>query len=158
MFLHADSENSDQTVRMHRLIWVFTGHTGHFVGFVMWRLIWQFTVILQYELQHEAQQNTTSIISINMAQMYMYLRIIYSYIEDINCVRSLAENWTEGSVVLTRAQIGHWPDMVYPTPPQGEFCRPWFSWSLTFYKFVQHVSPLAIVALMSNSPLPIQKR
>ena len=26
-FLHADSENSDQTGRMPRLIWVFTGHT-----------------------------------------------------------------------------------------------------------------------------------
>ena len=26
-FLHADSEDSDQTGRMHRLIWVFTGRT-----------------------------------------------------------------------------------------------------------------------------------
>ena len=34
------SEDSDQTGRMPRLIWVFTGHTGHFVGFVMRRLIW----------------------------------------------------------------------------------------------------------------------
>ena len=34
MFLHADSEDSDQTVRMSRLIQVFTGRTGHFVGFV----------------------------------------------------------------------------------------------------------------------------
>ena len=40
MFLHADSEDSDQTGRMPRLIWVFAGHTGHFVGFVMWRLKW----------------------------------------------------------------------------------------------------------------------
>ena len=24
---------------MHRLIWVFNGRTGHFVGFVMWQLI-----------------------------------------------------------------------------------------------------------------------
>ena len=26
-FLHADIEDSDQTARMHRLIWVFVGHT-----------------------------------------------------------------------------------------------------------------------------------
>ena len=39
MFLHADSEDSDQTGRMSRLIWVFAGHTGHFVGFVMHQLI-----------------------------------------------------------------------------------------------------------------------
>ena len=33
-FLHADSEDSDQTGRMPRLIWVFAGCTCHFVGFV----------------------------------------------------------------------------------------------------------------------------
>ena len=37
MFLHADSEDSDQSGRMLRLIWVFAGRTGHFVGFVMLR-------------------------------------------------------------------------------------------------------------------------
>ena len=34
-FLYADSEDSDWTGRMPRLIWVFGGHTCHFVGFVM---------------------------------------------------------------------------------------------------------------------------
>ena len=34
-FLQADSEDSDQTERMPRLIWVFTGCICHFVGFVM---------------------------------------------------------------------------------------------------------------------------
>ena len=38
-FLHADSEDSDQTRWMPRLIWVLSGHTCHFVGFVTWRLI-----------------------------------------------------------------------------------------------------------------------
>ena len=38
-FLHADSENSDQTGRMPRLTWVFAGRTCHLVGFVMRRLI-----------------------------------------------------------------------------------------------------------------------
>ena len=37
-FLHADSEVSDQTGCMPRLIWVFAGRTGHFVGYVMRRL------------------------------------------------------------------------------------------------------------------------
>ena len=35
MFLPADSEESVQTGRMPRLIGVFAGRTGHFVGFVM---------------------------------------------------------------------------------------------------------------------------
>ena len=35
----AHSEDSDQTGRMPRLIWVFAGRTCHFVGFVMKRLI-----------------------------------------------------------------------------------------------------------------------
>ena len=39
-FLHADSEDSNQTGRMPRLIWVFAGRKAHFVGFLMRRLIW----------------------------------------------------------------------------------------------------------------------
>ena len=39
-FLHADSKNSYQIARMPRLIWVFTGRTCHFVGFIMLQLIW----------------------------------------------------------------------------------------------------------------------
>ena len=35
MLLHVDSEDSDQTWQMPRLIGVFAGRTGHFVGFVM---------------------------------------------------------------------------------------------------------------------------
>ena len=38
-FLHADSEDSDQTGRMPRLIWVVAGRTGLFVGFAMLWLI-----------------------------------------------------------------------------------------------------------------------
>ena len=37
-FPHADSEDSDQTGRMPRLIWAFAGRTCHVVGFVMRRL------------------------------------------------------------------------------------------------------------------------
>ena len=35
---HALSEDSDQTARMRRLIWVFVGRTSIFVGFVARRL------------------------------------------------------------------------------------------------------------------------
>ena len=38
-FLHVDSDDSDQTGRIPRLIWVFAGRTAIFVGFVMTRLI-----------------------------------------------------------------------------------------------------------------------
>ena len=38
-FLLADSEDSDQTGRMSRLIGVFSGRTGHIDGFAMLRFI-----------------------------------------------------------------------------------------------------------------------
>ena len=38
-FLHADSEDSDQTGRTLSLIWVFAGRKCNFVGFIMRRLI-----------------------------------------------------------------------------------------------------------------------
>ena len=42
-YLHADSEGSDQTGRMPRLIRVLAGRTCHFVGFVMMRIKWLFS-------------------------------------------------------------------------------------------------------------------
>ena len=39
-FLHADSEDSDMTWRMPRLIRVFAGRKAYFVGFLMRRLIY----------------------------------------------------------------------------------------------------------------------
>ena len=44
-FLRADSEDSDQTERMPRLIWVFAGRTCHFVGFVMRRLCYVYVTV-----------------------------------------------------------------------------------------------------------------
>ena len=41
----AHSKDSDQTGRMHRLIWVFAGRTYHFVGFVMRRLTFKMGVV-----------------------------------------------------------------------------------------------------------------
>ena len=45
-FLHADSEDSDQTGRMPRLIWIFAERTCLFVGFVMRWLICNLKIIL----------------------------------------------------------------------------------------------------------------
>ena len=43
-YLHANSEDSDQTGQMPRLIWVFAGCTCHFVGFVMrYYFVWFLT-------------------------------------------------------------------------------------------------------------------
>ena len=42
MFLHADSEDSDQTGRMPRLIGVFAGCMGDFVGFKEKLIRWVF--------------------------------------------------------------------------------------------------------------------
>ena len=55
MFLHADSEDSNQTGRMPRLIRVFAGRTGHFVGFV---LLWLKCTYIQK--QSSLQQNLES--------------------------------------------------------------------------------------------------
>ena len=46
MFLHGDSEDSDQTEQMPRLIGVFAGQTCHIVGFVVTRLTLQTVFIL----------------------------------------------------------------------------------------------------------------
>ena len=46
-FLQAGSEDTDQTGRMPRLIWVFAGRTCHFVGFVMrWLTFWYQIVVI----------------------------------------------------------------------------------------------------------------
>ena len=52
MFLHADSEDSDQTGRMPRVIWVFAGRTSHFVGFVVRQLIWyKYQITVEFVFQ-----------------------------------------------------------------------------------------------------------
>ena len=48
-FLHADSEDSDQTWRMPRLICLRWAHT-HFVGFVMTRLIYKIRRAFAYDI------------------------------------------------------------------------------------------------------------
>ena len=48
-FLHADSEDSDQTGRMPRLIWVFARRTCHFIGFVVrWLFLFYCIYVFMY--------------------------------------------------------------------------------------------------------------
>ena len=77
-FLHADSEDSDQTGRMPRLIWVFAGRTCHFVGFVMRRFI-------LYEPNYE-----------NVCQPIPVKQILSSYLFSLQsdqCVYNWAMYW-----------------------------------------------------------------
>ena len=57
-FLHANSEDSDQTGRMPRLIWVFAGRKCHFVGFaIRWRnSCFVFVSLLRCNLQRFISQ------------------------------------------------------------------------------------------------------
>ena len=57
-------------------------------------------------------------------------------------------------------ELGQRPDMVYLPPPRGNFVDHGFLDASCLASFLQHVSPLAMEALPSNSPLhmlPIQK-
>ena len=56
--------------------------------------------------------------------------------------------------------IGQWPDMIYLRPPRGNFADHDFLEASCLASFLKHVSPLAMEALPSNSPLhmlPIQR-
>ena len=60
-FLHADSEDSDQTGRMPRLIWVFAGRTCHFVGFDMrWLKCAGFSAVMPESLPVPQTTNRSS--------------------------------------------------------------------------------------------------
>ena len=77
-FLHADSEDSDQTWRKPRLIWVFAGRTCDFVGFVTRRLITvglssQF--LITHELSNKKEKVTDTILQSNISnQHYIALK------------------------------------------------------------------------------------
>ena len=68
-FLHTDSEGSDQTGQMPRLIWVFAGRTGHYVGFVMRR------------------------ISCFVLLIYLCTLLLHEPCHEKNCLRSCATGW-----------------------------------------------------------------
>ena len=57
MFLHVDSDGSDQTGRMPRLIWVFAVRKGNVIGFDMRRLKFQHTSDKKYHSHNQDHTN-----------------------------------------------------------------------------------------------------
>ena len=67
----AHSEDSDQTGRMPRLIWVFARHTDHFVGFVIRRLNSSF--LHKKEIVGNHQNHLTKAILMNTHSIFIYV-------------------------------------------------------------------------------------
>ena len=69
----AHSEDSDQTGRMPRLIWVFAGRTCHFVGFVMrWLICWYLLVVTCAEVVIAHSSKTPDIATYNYSDIAVY--------------------------------------------------------------------------------------
>ena len=134
---HADSEDSDQTGRMPRVIWVFAGRLatllvltqgGSFgVCLRMPRLIWVFA----------GRTLTLLVLSrggSNIAAMCETGRFPLA----INAPLLTVKYWLKLNDT-SNVIISQWPDMDYLPPPHrergGGICRPWFSWSLMSCEF-----------------------
>ena len=83
-FLHADSEDSDQTGWMP--VWVFDGRTCHFVGFVMRRLFclssrfcFQRTRLLLYEIDVD-----TFCVFVLQLPVFSYVRLDLDTVSNLN--------------------------------------------------------------------------
>ena len=81
-FFHADSEDSDQTGRMPRLIWIFAGRKGHFVGFVMRWLIWFLWFVLSMWL-------TIPCLNLKDIQIYRQYGSLLLHFHDLICSCSI---------------------------------------------------------------------
>ena len=66
----AHSEDSDQTGRMPRLIWVFAGRTCQFVGFLTRRLLSRWWKPLKVQYYHQCIVNGLNIISIAFSSTF----------------------------------------------------------------------------------------
>ena len=64
------SEDSDQAGWMPRLMWVFAGHTGHFVGFVMRRINWKERIGIRYEICQNRFYRVCSLGELTNATLY----------------------------------------------------------------------------------------
>ena len=71
-FLHAENEDSDQTGRMPRLIWVIAGSTCHFVGFVARRLNSWIGIMLSIYIQQNWQVQIQEAIYSYIDKFYFY--------------------------------------------------------------------------------------
>ena len=69
----AHSKDSDQTGWMPRLIWVFAGCTGHFIGFVMMQLIYLFKECSYWQPKVHSQRILFSISKYTKHDKNIYL-------------------------------------------------------------------------------------
>ena len=71
-FLHADSEDYDQSGGMSRLTWVFAGRTCHFVGFVMVGLKYFWTKqSISYEVKTFLNFDNLLLVILNFVWVYL---------------------------------------------------------------------------------------
>ena len=90
--LHADSEDSDQTGRMPRLIWVFARRTDHFIGFVMQQLI---CIYCKNPKSSDTQKNCC-----NIPKLWMYFTI-QQYIQ-----QKMQKEWqTVWTLIILRCSL-----------------------------------------------------
>ena len=96
----AHSEDSDQTGRMPRLIWVFAGCTCHFVGFVTRRLIYWFDcyscdsdfsrfVFVLYDLcPLFLRKDLASARAVNLFDIFL-TKPFYTYLKELSTVMTI---------------------------------------------------------------------
>ena len=75
----AHSKDSDQTGQMPRLIWVFAWRTCHFVGFVMRRLIFDFTLTADLICQQTCLRSCACgliMVSLRHSLLYCFIEVM----------------------------------------------------------------------------------
>ena len=99
--LQADSEGSDQTGWMPRLIWVFAGRTGHFIGFVVLQLTstYSFFFILHQDLLHCYNRLFLSVPSFK----YLSTNVTKQSVQN-STLGKIFCNWANGKLLLE----GYW--------------------------------------------------
>ena len=100
-FLHADSEDSDQTGRMPRMIWVFAGCKCHFVGFVLLWLFISFIRAVTLENARSDVRSTKTQISLRTVWLVFYSKWQRHISVDIR-------HGSEGPLERTRRNYRKW--------------------------------------------------
>ena len=105
-FLHADNEDSDQTGWMPRLIWVFIGHIGHFVGFFMHKLKWYMTWAASWQnlfMLNELRHDKTNKMSVRPAWSESSLSAWRE-------LGSLATHWVQAKSLIKLSRCPGWSE------------------------------------------------
>ena len=141
--LRADSEDSDQTGRMPRLIWVFAGCTGHFVGFVMqglkyetlftwgdgWMTVHFYWCANSLDLSLIMRKHANNKDADQPAHL---CSLISSFV--VGCLDSIIPILVKSEISrLTRASLGSWFESYLVADPEGRFSREVALFFLFFY-------------------------